>query len=120
MSKIMQKSLSSAKVPRILFIVPIGLALLLGSTSCGSTLTPQQIKENAEKEAQNFAQPLGLTVTSCVGNDSDLNEYVSCTFKDKNGQLAEAECAYSPSVNTGCKLKNRFNDLPALPVATPQ
>ncbi|AFY33693.1 hypothetical protein [Calothrix sp. PCC 7507] len=113
----MQKTPDYKKAPKTLLIVPIGLTLLISLTSCG--LSPQKIQENAEKEAQKFAQPLGFTLTSCTGYDSDQNNYVSCTFKDKNGQLAEGECAYDPSVNAGCKLKNSYNYQP-LPAATPQ
>lgn len=116
MNEIMQKTPYYKKVPKTLVIVPIGLTLSLALNSCG--LSPQKIKENAEKEAQTFIQPLGFSLISCTGNDSDQNNYVSCTFKDKNGQLVEGECAYDPSVNAGCKLKNSYNYQP-LPPASP-
>jgi hypothetical protein len=103
---------------KILFIVPMGLTLSLGLHNCG--LNPQKMKENAEKEGQIFVQRLGFTLISCTGNDSDRNNYVSCTFKDKNGQLVEGECAYDPSVNTGCKLKNSYNYQPLPSPETPQ
>lgn len=99
------KRLSSFQDYRTRIWATIGFVILLGLAGCG--MSAKQIKENAEKEARKFAEPLGWTVVGCAGADTDDNKYVSCTFKDKSGKLSEAECAYDVN-NSGCKLKNNF------------
>lgn len=72
-------------------------------------------KEEAEKNARDFASELGLDVKhiTCVSYDSDHDGYVSCTIAHNDGgkvELMPVECAKAFSFNHGCRAQKIMNN----------
>ena len=76
--------------------------VILLLSACGQTA--DQIRTQAMSNGAMFAQASDLKLIDCSGIDSDGNNYVTCSFKDKVKQtVVKAECSYNPG--GGCKYK---------------
>lgn len=82
-------------------IIGVIAAIIAGRGCC---VGPEQTKA-AKREAQQWANDLGLQVTgiSCTDIDSDGDGYVSCTVALKDGQTKQIECKGAYSFGHGCR-----------------
>lgn len=85
---------------KLMFALPAVLLL----TACGDYSLQEVEALRADKAARAFAVSAGTTSIGCSGQDSNSDNYVTCTIKDGAGQLIEITCSYS-SAEAGCKLK---------------
>lgn len=86
-------------------LVIIGVVLaIIGAAFSSSSLwiTVSGGNDRAKAQLDSYTQQAGLIPISCVGQDSDNNGYVSCSAKDKSGNLISIECAYG-FFASGCK-----------------
>jgi hypothetical protein len=84
----------------------LGFALLATASlsACGSEYQLEtQEQKMAEFGALKYASAEGGKFTSCSGQDSDGDSYVTCTIKDGQNVTVELLCSYKTE---GCKRKS--------------
>lgn len=63
-------------------------------------------KSSAEQYLKEFSQSAQLRPVSCMSNDNDGNQYISCTAFGTNNERVDIECGYSVlgiASNQGCR-----------------
>jgi hypothetical protein len=63
---------------------------------------------SAESELKAWAGKLDIKIDgshiSCNSDDSDNDGYVSCSYKDKAGEIHQVECAAAFNLQHGCRV----------------
>lgn len=83
-----------------LFIVPV--CYVKCSAATGGNV------RSAESELKQWAAKLDIEIDgahmSCNSDDSDGDGYVSCSYKDKAGEVHQVECAGAFNLQHGCRV----------------
>lgn len=86
----------------------VGIVGVVGVVNLSARMDERFKGDNSatgETEARAFLANLGLKATkvSCIGQDTDLNGYLSCTAVLEDRSILPLECAYGYNPLHGCR-----------------